>query len=145
MLWLTDRRGNSPRRPASWAVAEWAAVIMLVSVGLFWAVGDLSAEVGSQRAKEVIRALPSWPSVVLYSDQKLILDNNGVIETACPGANGAFVYRYDGLTLITQEGGQLLLLPRTWTANEGTVIVMSKTDSLRLEFSTNVTLEAPKC
>ncbi|MFF2276170.1 hypothetical protein [Agromyces sp. NPDC058126] len=133
------------RRSASWAVTEWTAVIMLISVGLFWAVGDWSARVGSQRAEDVVRALPTWPSVVVYSERSLSLGGEGVTETACSDAEGAFGYRYDGLTLITQEGGQLLLLPRAWTATDGTAIVLTKTDSLRLEFSLTTTEPAPKC
>lgn len=144
--WLASRHGRSPRRPpTSWAVAEWAAVIMLVSVGLFWAVGDFSARVGSQRAEQVVRALPTWPSVVLHSEQPLNLDDPGVNETVCAAGEDAFAYRYDGLTLITQEGGQLLLLPRTWTANKGTAIVLSKTDSLLLQFSLGVTNNTSTC
>jgi hypothetical protein len=135
-----EHRRRPPTRPVPpyWRVAEWTAVIMLVSVGLFWAVGDFSAKVGSQRADEVVRALPTLPGVVVDSEQRLYLDYNGVNETVCEADDGTRTYRYDGLTLITQEGGQLLLLPRLWTAAAGSATVLSKTDSLVLQFDTGV-------
>jgi len=108
---------------------------MLVSVGLFWAVGDWSARVGAQRAKDVAATLPSWPAAVLYSERSLNLDIAGVTETVCQSDAEQSVFRYDGLVLITQEGGQLLMLPRSWTEQGGTAVVLAKNDSLRLEFS----------
>ena len=144
--WLAKRRGRVQRRlPTSWAVAEWASVVMLVSVGLFWAVGDFSARVGSQRAEEVVRALPSWPALVLHSERRLDLAIPGVIETVCAGDDGTASYRYDGLTLITQEGGQLLLLPRSWTAAKGSAIVLAKTDALLLQFSATAAANSSGC
>jgi len=129
------RPGARPRPSASWRVAEWVAVVMLVSVGLFWAVGDWSARVGAQRAKDVAATLPSWPAAVLYSERSLNLDIAGVTETVCQSDAEQSVFRYDGLVLITQEGGQLLMLPRSWTEQGGTAVVLAKNDSLRLEFS----------
>ena len=132
----SDGTTRARRKPsASWRVAEWTAVIMLVSVGLFWAVGDWSARVGEQRADDVAAALPGWPAAVLYSERPLDLDVAGVTETSCSSDGRLSAYRYDGLVLITQEGGQLLLLPRSWTQDVGTAVVLSKTESLRLEFS----------
>jgi hypothetical protein len=142
---LAHRR-RTPARPLPtyWPIAEWAAVIMLVSVGLFWAVGDFSATVGSQRAEEVIRSLPQWPSIVVHSDQRLYLNYDGVNETVCEAGDGTIAYTYNGLVLITQEGGQLLLLPRSWTPSQGSAVVVSKTDSLILQFSLRDT-DAPAC
>jgi hypothetical protein len=136
---------DAPARSASWVIAEWTAVVALVSVGLFWAVGDWSARVGSQRAHDVVAALPAWPSVIVYSERGLNLDGAGVIETACSPADAAFSFRYDGLVLITQEGGQMMLLPRAWTAAEGTAIVLTKTDTVRLEFSLRAADHAVEC
>ncbi|KAF2415471.1 hypothetical protein B2K11_19985 [Microbacterium sp. B35-30] len=137
----TDR----PRASASWVVAEWTAVIMLVSVGLFWAAGDWSARVGKERANQVEDQLDTWPSVVLYSEQSLNLHEPGVTESVCPGVESAFGYRYDGLALITQEGGQLLLLPRAWSSTNGTAIVLTKTDSVRLEFTPSTSPAPTTC
>ena len=66
-------------------------------------------------------------------------------ETVCEADDGTASYRYDGLTLITQEGGQLLLLPRTWTPEDGSAIVLAKTDSLLLQFSAGTTTIATDC
>lgn len=146
LRWLAERRGHSSHPPStSWAVAEWAAVIVLVSVGLFWAVGNWSSSVAEERVEDVVRALPAWPSAIVYSERSLSLDVAGVTETKCSGEDAAFGYRYDGLVLITHEGGQLLLLPRTWTSTDGTATVLTKTDSVRLDFRPAEAVHAPSC
>ncbi|MFI8595405.1 hypothetical protein ACIGCK_13370 [Microbacterium sp. NPDC078428] len=146
MRWLADGKGR-PRLapPTSWVVAEWSAVVVLVSVGLFWAVGDLSARVGEQRAEQVVQSLPGWPTLILYSERSLNLTEPGVTETMCSSQDAAFGYRYDGLVLITQEGSRLLLLPRTWSDTNGTAVVLASTDALRFEFSPSVGSTSRAC
>lgn len=137
--------GVPPRPPAPWAVTEWTALILVVSVGLFWAVGDWSATVGTRRAGDVLRALPQWPNAVLYSERSLNLDLPGVVETECAGDDAAFGYRYDGLKLIVQEGTQLLLLPAQWSPRTGTAVVLPRTDSIRLDFTAPGPVGTPTC
>lgn len=134
-----------PRALVSWAVAEWSSIVILVSLGLFWAVGDWSAVVGAQRAREVVEALPGWPSVILYSDQSLNLHITDVTETRCGEPESAFTYRYDGLVLIVQEGSQMMFLPRTWASGDQTAVVLASSPSLRLDFTPATSTAAPAC
>jgi hypothetical protein len=133
------RAGGRPRPrssgPSEVAIAEWAAVFLLVSAGLFWAAGDYSAAVGTRRGNDVIAALPAWPDVVLYSEKSLNLALPEVHMQRCVDTEAAFVYRYDGLKLIVQSGSRLLLLPARWTDSTGTAIVIPYNDSVRLEFT----------
>lgn len=116
-------------------VAEWIAIFLLVSTGLFWATTDYSASVGTQRAEQLIAALPAWPDAVLYSEKSLNLGLPGVREQRCADADGAYAFRYDGLKLIVQSGGQLFLLPSAWVDATGAAVVLPRTDALRWEFT----------
>jgi hypothetical protein len=47
----------------------------------------------------------------------------------------SYRYRYDGLKLVLQSGGQYFFLPAGWTTADGAALVLPRTDSLRLEFT----------
>jgi hypothetical protein len=129
--------------PAAVATAEWLAAFALVSVGLFWAVADYSASVGVGRAVQIEAALAGPPETVLYSAKSLNLTAPGVRETACRNPDTAYHYRYTGLKLILQSGGQYFLLPVQWHKAEGTAVVLPRTDALRLEFTPAADPDAP--
>jgi hypothetical protein len=129
--WVSAR----PRPGGPLSVAEWGAVFVVVSVGLFWAVGSYAIGVGTSRGQQIERELPSSPDTVLYSEKRLNLHATGVTETDCPGDDTAYRFRYDGLKLVLQSGGQYLFLPTSWTRADGSAIVIPRTDALRLEFS----------
>ena len=135
---LIDRRraGDVPvPLRAEVAVAEWTAAFVLASVGLFWAVGSYATGIGTGRAEEMAAALPAWPDTVLYSERDLALRGPGITETTCAGQGSAYRYRYDGLKLVLQSGGQYFFLPGGWTTADGAALVLPRTDSLRLEFT----------
>lgn len=129
----SGRRRHPLRAPV--IVAEWMAIFLLVSTGLYWATSDYSASVGTRRGDDVIAALRTWPDAVVYSEKSLNLSLPGVHERPCRAADGAFAYRYDGLKLIVQSGGQLFFLPADWVDGAGTAVVLPRTDTLRLEFT----------
>ncbi|GAA3841008.1 hypothetical protein GCM10022226_74310 [Sphaerisporangium flaviroseum] len=116
------------------AVAQWAAVLVLVALSLFWAANDYSAAVGRSRARQFAAKLPTYPGVIVYSDRSLSLDAPGVREVRCHDAKAAYRFRYSGLTLMIQSGGQYLFLPRSWSPARGTALLMPRDGSLRLEF-----------
>lgn len=129
--------------PAAVATAEWVAAFVLVSVGLFWAVADYSASVGVGRALQIEAGLAAPPETVLYSAKSLNLTGPGVRETQCRNADTAYHYRYTGLKLILQSGGQYFLLPVQWHKADGTALVLPRTDALRLEFTPAADPDAP--
>jgi hypothetical protein len=116
------------------AVAEWAAVFVLVGLSLFWAANDYSAAVGRSRARQFVAELPTYPSAVVYSQRSLSLDAPGVREVRCRDPQAAYRFRYDGLKLLLQSGDQYLFIPEAWSPADGVAIVMPRNDSLRLEF-----------
>ena len=68
---LSRPRGDGAGGPGAVVVAEWVAIFLLVSTGLYWAVTDYSASVGTERADQLIAALPYWPDAVVYSEKSL--------------------------------------------------------------------------
>jgi hypothetical protein len=133
-LLVAERRSEPvPRRPTSVAVAQWGAVFVLVSIGLFWAAGGYAGTLAIARAKQVEAVLPSTPTTLLYSEKKLGLQGAGIHETAC-GPGVTYRFRYDGLKLLLRSGDQYLFLPVGWTPEHGTAILVPRGDTLRLEF-----------
>lgn len=119
-----------------WAtVVEWLVVFVLVGLSLFWAATDYSAAVGTSRAMDFVARMPGYPDVVLYSERSLSLVAPGVRETRCRDAQAAYRFRYDGLKLVLESGGQYLFLPAGWTRASGAAILLPQDSSMRLEFS----------
>lgn len=137
LVWASHLRAAHHRRrlPPALAVAEWVAAFGLISVGLFWATADYAGAVGIGRAYEVEASLPDRPDAVVYSAKSLNLRVHGVTEVRCSAPDGAFTFRYDGLKLVLQSGGQYLLLPHDWNPDGGSAIVLPRTNDLRLEFT----------
>jgi hypothetical protein len=123
-------RATGPQR----AVVEWACVFVLVGLSLFWAANDYSAAVGRSRARQVVAELPTYPSAVVYSERSLSLAAPGVREVRCKDPEAAYRFRYDGLKLVLQSGDQLLFLPEAWSPSDGVAILITRNDSLRIEF-----------
>jgi hypothetical protein len=140
VLVLTDAVGwwrllkGVGRRVVWAAVAEWAAVFVLVGLSLFWAAANYSRAVGYGRAAEQVRALATQPAVALYSHQRLSLQAPGVRELRCRDPEAAYRFRYDGLKLVLHAGNQYVFLPAEWTRRDGVAILLAANDALRLEF-----------
>jgi hypothetical protein len=128
-------RDAAPRSAGS-ELAEWGAAFLLVSVGLYWAVGNYAFGVGTGRALQLQRALPDQPAAVLYSERSQSLVVPGVTEVRCADPDAAYRFRYDGLRLVRQAGNQYLLVASTWTRDTGTAVLIPRGAGVRLEFRT---------
>jgi hypothetical protein len=135
-----------PRRtPGAVAVAEWGAVFILVSVGLFWAAGSYAIDLGVRSAQILEATLPNRSDVVVYSGARLSLQAPGVREATCQDREAAYRFRYDGLKLVQQSGNQYLFLPAGWTHANGAAILLPRNDKVRLEFSPPGQVTSPTC
>ncbi len=114
--------------------AEWATAFVMIGIGLFWAVGDYSAAVGTGRGIDMEAALPDWPDAVLYSTEPLNLPSDAATGSICTANEGGFRYRYEGLKLMFASSSQYLLLPGGWSDGGGPAVVLPRTDSIRMEF-----------
>lgn len=136
-LRLVRLSSDHPRPRSEQAeLAEWGAAFLLVSVGLYWAVGAYAFGVGTGRALQLQGALPAQPAAVLYSEQSLSLTAEGVTEVRCADPDAAYRFRYDGLRLVRQAGNHYLLVAATWTRDTGTAVLIPRGPGVRLEFRT---------
>ena len=126
-------------------VAEWGIVFLLVSVGLFWAVGSYAVGVGTGKAQQIAASLADQPDVTLYSEKDLGLEGPGVRRTPCTAPDAAYRVRYDGLRLVLQSGGQYLLLPVDWTRDDGPALLVARSAPVRIEFRRAGPLLEPAC
>jgi hypothetical protein len=134
--WLVKAEGRPPL-PGWVGLAEWGALFIVVSVGLFWSVTNYSAAVGETRGYRSALALSAQPEAILYSKEKLSLPPMSAREIPCTQPDGsevAYRYRYEGLTLVFATADQYLLLPAAWPGAGGIAVVLPRTDALRLEF-----------
>ncbi|MFC3455282.1 hypothetical protein [Amycolatopsis speibonae] len=137
----TSRRTGSARA----SLAELVTGYVLVSIGLFWAVGDYSGAVGTTRGFEAAGVIPTRPAATLYSAESLNLTANGVLEVKCADPEAAYKYRYTGLKLLLQSGGQYVFLPANWRISTGVAFVIPKTEKQRLEFGPSRSVPPPGC
>ncbi len=129
------RRLVPGRHVPAFLVAEWIVTYVLVAFGLFWAVSDYSGEVGVTEAFATASRIPTMPAVTLYSARSLNLEAPGVRQVVCGQADAAYKYRYSGLKLLLQSGGQYVFVPANWQVSSGVSFVLPRSDSLRLEFA----------
>lgn len=141
---LTDSR-RSGATVGSGNVARTGVVFLLVSVGLFWAVGNYAFGVGETRARGLAAILACRPDVVVFSEKSLNISATGVRESTAQDPDAAYRFRYDGLKLVPQSGSQYVLLPSRWTPADGVAIVVPRGPALRLEFSRAPELRDPRC
>jgi hypothetical protein len=140
LLVLSSRATKGPA-PVGVAVTEWAVIVVLVGLSLFWAANDYSAAVGRSRAREMAAQLPAFPDATIYSDKALSMRNPGVRETRCATKE----IRYDGLKLILHSGDEYLFLPATWSQRRGVALLMPKSDAARLEFTAPASKKPLSC
>ena len=115
-------------------VVRWTLTFVLASIGLFWAVNDYSAAVGSARAYEYETKLGDMPETVVFSSKDIGVRGPGVTATPCSAPDSAYRFRYDGLVLVLQSGGQSVLLPKGWNSRDGVALVLPRSGDVRLEF-----------
>jgi hypothetical protein len=132
---LAKRRGGPTARPMdSLRVARWAALSVLVGVGLFWAVGSYAIVVGTRNAQGLAADLACAPEVVLHTEKSLNVQVPGVVETAEGRADAAYAFRYIGLRLVPQAGDHYLFLPADWAPGKPAAILVPRGSALRMEF-----------
>ena len=136
---LTHRVAEATR------LAEWGLAFLLLSIGLFWAVGSYAIAVGTGRAEQLHAELSEQPDAVLYSQTSLRLAVVGVTEVRCEDPEAAFRFRYDGLKLILQSGGQYLFVSGEWSRENGTAVLLPRGDSIRVEFAPPGQQRSPIC
>ena len=134
-----------PGPPQTVAIAIWGSKFLLVSVGLFWAVGSYAIKVGATDAQGFASDLACAADVTVYSEKSLNLSSAGVREEPAATTDIAYGFRYPGLKLIPQAGQQYLLIPADWAPSVRPAILLARGETLRLEFITSPEQGSSSC
>jgi len=124
-------RGRARAWAAGW---EWALVFVLVAISLFQAANDYGQYTCTTFARHFVADARSDPLVAVYSAQNLGLHAPGIREVRCNDPQAACRFRYNGLMLVADSGGQYFFLPVAWTRSRGVAVLIPQSSSLRLEF-----------
>ena len=130
------RRNGGAGRSA--ATARVILVALFIVLNVFWAVRDWANAVGRGRAQELARVIPQRPSVVVYSKFELHIDAPGVEMTEVGGADSAYRFRYQGLTMLLYSNDRYFLVVTQSSPDNPRTIVLPDRDDLRLEFSSRL-------
>lgn len=112
-------------------------VVVVVLVGIFWAINIIAYERGKARARITETTLPLQAQAVVYSDEDLRIPGPGVGRFVLTGGDSAYRFRYNGLRALLYANDRWFLLPVGWThVNGSTVIVLEDNpSSLRVDLA----------
>lgn len=139
------RRLTPGEHAPAFLVAEWITTYLLVAFGLFWAVSDYSAQVGVREAFATAARISAMPAVTVYSERGLSLEADGVRQVVCGQPEAVYRYRYTGLKLLLQSGGQYVFVTARWRTSDGVSFVVPRSAALRLEFAPPGTRPSGTC
>lgn len=119
---------------------------MLISVLLlFWAVYAYASAVGRGRAAETARTVDTeLPAVVVFSQKDLMI-RGGSCHFGVQEKDSAYGFRYSGLRLFHIAGDRLYVVPVDWSPREGTVWVLEKSNTVRVEYISGPAGRAEVC
>jgi hypothetical protein len=128
------RRRATGDRPRISRVAV-GIIAALVTVILFWQTERLASLGGEALADDIKTNLGErLTRVELFSVTNLHLEGPGVTTSRIGAVEGEFRYRYSGLYLLQRSGEKYFLLTDGWAQNEGRLVVLPDSDSIRVEF-----------
>ncbi|UCG11221.1 MAG: hypothetical protein JSU72_11755 [Deltaproteobacteria bacterium] len=114
---------------------RWSLVIALglVVVGLFWGSAMYAQLLGRYAVNNFTAQIKYRPRITVYSQEPLSLQAHGVTMERISEAPKTYQYRYTGLRFLARSGSKYFLLPELWTPDDGTTIILSETDAIRIE------------
>ncbi|WP_436759914.1 hypothetical protein [Streptosporangium sp. V21-05] len=144
LLWRHWWRAGHPAhitdRPPPWSRTLPVVLVALLLVGGIFAATDEYAEyVGTQEAHLTAVRLEGGRGVVVYANKDPLFPA-GVSCRPLKGRDIAFRYRCEGLKLLVRTAKGVLVLPGTWSRDDGIdagdrVIELGEDKSMRLEFT----------
>ena len=128
------RHARGDENPAP--LAQTLLVGALLVVILFWATERFARVGGEALAWRLQHETESRAPVSVLSDRRLHIVATGVIESALPGPDSKYTYRYDGLYFLQRSGEKYFLLSDGWQHNPSTgrLVVLPDDETIRLEF-----------
>ncbi|MGJ6965547.1 hypothetical protein ACSDR0_26930 [Streptosporangium sp. G11] len=138
--WRADHPAQVTDRPPLWVrTLPVVLVALLVVVGIFAATDEYAEHVGTQEAHLTAVRLEGRRGVVVYANKDPLFPA-GVTCRPLKGKDIAFRYRCEGLKLLVRTAKGVLVLPATWSRDDGIdagdrVIELGEDKSMRLEFT----------
>ncbi|MGI5401067.1 hypothetical protein ACQEVG_16710 [Streptomyces sp. CA-135486] len=124
----------------------WALTLLISVLMLFWAVYAYAGVVGRGRAAETARTVGTrLPAVVVFSEKDLMIRGGGSCYLRVQEKDSAYGFRYSGLRLFHIAGDRVYVVPVHWSPREGTVWVLEKSDTLRVEYISGPAGRAEEC
>lgn len=118
---------------------EAGLVLALVSLLLFWGTSTFAGAMGRQQAVRLQAQVHRMPHAQVHSTRPLSFTIPSVtehlVETPGDSSPNRWLYRYEGLRLLSVDGGRYFFLHDGWTVHEGTVVVLPDDSSLWVEYS----------
>ena len=109
-------------------------IFVVIVANIFWATATIAQWSGRGLAHYNAKHLDRLPSVILDTQERLVLHSPGVEETVLPTSAGqTFHYRYRHLRLLIQGHDRMFLVPDQWSPSDTTLIVQLD-DSVRVQF-----------
>jgi hypothetical protein len=113
---------------------QWALVIVLDIVMIFWTVSVYASMSGQKAAETLASGLGGLPSVVVYSENSLAITAPGTKTERLPASGGGYRYRYSNLRLLLYSSGEYFLLPDGWKRGQSPALLLKSGDTVRFEF-----------
>jgi hypothetical protein len=124
----------------------WGLTVLISLFSLFWATSTYAEIVGRSRAAEAARTVTTaFPSVVVFSEKDLMIRGDGTCLRVVDGKDSAYGFRYAGLRLFHMSGDRVFLVGPEWSPRRGTLWVLEKDDTVRVEFSSARKKAAEDC
>jgi hypothetical protein len=114
---------------------RWSLVVVLglVVVGLFWVSANYAQVLGRYAVNDFTAQIKYRPRITVYSQEPLSLQAHGVTMERVSETPKTYQYRYTGLRFLARSGSKYFLLPELWTPADGITIILSETDTIRIE------------
>ncbi|MER6300864.1 hypothetical protein ABT247_15045 [Kitasatospora sp. NPDC001539] len=132
-LFVHVTRSRYPLPGERAAVAVVVAIVVLCS---FWAATAYAHVKGTGDARRLSTRLYQRPAMVVDTTERLYLAWPAVRESRLDdaGPGQRFHYRYHGFRLLAQYGPRMILIPREWTWDSGSVLVLPLDADVRVSF-----------
>lgn len=126
---------GTPVIPKLLRQVSWGLIVAILLMGLFWIVADFADWVGTWQAKQFVRGLTNYPSVIIYSREPLGIQAPGVEEHEISDVPSVYRYRYTGLKFLIRSNEEYFLLPASWSRAQPITIILPDNDTIRIEVS----------
>lgn len=111
-----------------------AALVVALSLALFWAATLYAQELGQRAAAAIDSGSTRLPVVTVFSATYLDLPGSRVNAAKVPGPGGTAFFRYTGLLLLAYANSRWLLISGNSSASyHSSVVVVKDSDAIRVE------------